>query len=202
MILGLLLACADENAGGGYTLTGTVESAGSVADVRNAVAFGVNAGGKAALFVSPNPDATCDDAGTFLGGPGEDWSPAVVNAAGYCNVYVSIPSYEGSIAVEDDMASATVVLGCAMDDGEWVQERHEDDEGYFYDGPWWQGSPEAFSITVEGGDDADFAVELEMHDFSGQFIYDTVNTDPDPGTGTVSGTVTASWCADMGPSLN
>lgn len=203
LILAMLAACeGGAGDGDGYTLVGTVEAAGSTADVRNAKAFGVNTGGKAAVLVVPNPDATCDDAATYLSGPSGDWNPEVVNGVGVCNLYVYLPEYAGDTTIQDDAAAATVVLNCAMDDGTWIYEERDDgDVGYYYDGPWWIGSPDGFELSLSGGDDEDFALSVAMDAYNGSFTYDVENPDPDPGTGAVAGETVAEWCPDMGPTL-
>lgn len=114
-----LAACGGEAKDGGPTLTGTIEVAGSTGEVRNAVAFGVNTGGKAALYVSADPDTTCDHVGDYLAGVTSDFNPDLVHAEGACGVYVYVPTYSGSITVEDDAAAATISLACAMDEGTW-----------------------------------------------------------------------------------
>lgn len=61
--------------------------------------------------------------------------------------------------------------------------------------------PQSFSLTLEGGDEGDFDLTLDMDDYNGSFIYDTENADPDPGSGAVTGSATVTWCPDIGPSL-
>ena len=209
MVIVLLMACT--GSGGktaeGSGVAGTVsasgfEGGGAVsADVSTGAAFGVNTGGEAVLVLTPNADATCADAASWLLGDDEDWSPEAIIPEGTCGLYVR-GAYEGSLSVEDDATAVTISLACAMDTGEWVYEERDDgDIGWYFDGAWWVGSPDTFSLSVEGGDDADYDVTLDMDGYSGSFTYDVENPDPDAATGAVGGNAPATWCPDLGPAL-
>ncbi len=210
MILALLMACAGEKDGedelSGVAGTVSAERVGATtetvtATVETMQAFGVNTNGVVAVLLSPNADATCADAATYLEGPGDDWSPEVITGVGTCSVYVRA-NYDGGPLETGDATVATVSLNCAMGEGEWVhEERDEGDIGYYYEGAWWIGSPDGFELTIDGGDGEDFAVSLAMEQYNGSFTYDVEYPDPDPASGAVSGEATATWCADMGPAL-
>lgn len=205
-----LLACTGEAGkdGEGQGVTGTVAASGYQgggevsALVSTGSAFGVNTAGEMVLVLSPNPDATCDDAATWLLGGDDDWSPEAVVPVGTCGLYLSGAYESGPLTVEDDATAVTISLACAMDDGEWVYEERDDgDVGWYFEGPWWVGSPDGFSLTVDGGDEADYDVSLDMDGYSGSFSYDVENPDPDSASGAVSGSTTAEWCTSLGPAL-
>lgn len=209
MILALALACSGEKEGDdvlrGVAGTVTAERVGETTttvsgDAYTSAAFGVNANGRIALLLTPNPDATCADAANYLTNP--DFDGEVVTPVGTCSIYVRASYDGGPLEVIDDAAAATVSLNCAMGDGEWVyEERDEGDVGYYFDGAWWIGSPDGFTLNVAGGDGSDFALALEMSSYNGSFTHDVAYPDPDPAAGKVTGETDVSWCADMGPAL-
>jgi hypothetical protein len=84
-----------------------------------------------------------------------------------------------------------------MDSGEWLWSDESGTEGYFYSGPWWQGSPETFSIELVGSKEEGYSLDLTMDTYSGQFIYDLEHMDPDPGSGAVAGVVEAEYCDQL-----
>lgn len=204
-MLPLLLACTD-GATKGDAIGGTVTSGDASATFAIAAGFGVDAGGKAAIVLSPNPAASCAEAAAWLrdGGSDEDASPESIVPAGTCAAYVYLPAYDAvaGLDVVDDATRATVALSCAMGEGSWTyEERDAGDVGWYWDGDWWVGSPDGFSLSVSGGAESSYSVTLAAEAWSGSFTYDVANPDPDPAAGEVSGTSPASWCADLGPSL-
>jgi hypothetical protein len=195
-----LMACASEE--GVAPLGGTVTAeTGESATVSAATAYGVRVGEVAGIVVSPNPETTCADAAAFVLGNDPDFNYGVVSGEGVCSLYVRLDAYEGASATLTDDPAATIALNCAMDEGEWAFEDRTE-EGYYYSGPWWVGSPEGYTLAVSGGDDADFAVELEMDTYYGRFPYDNEEPEADPASGAVAGGFTATWCEDMGPAFN
>ena len=198
----LLLAACTGASDMPVPLAGTVTAeTGEAADVVSATAFGVKVGGTAGILVSPNPDSTCADAADFLLSSDVDFNPEVLSGEGVCNVYLRLDAYTGEEVTLVDDASATVSLNCAMDAGSWEFEERND-EGYFYTGPWWVGSPDAYTLTVSGGDTSDFTVSLEMDSYYGRFPYDEDEPEADLATGAVAGTFTATWCEDLAPAFD
>ncbi len=201
MIILMLAACSGGSKLPAITGTVTAES-GQAGDVRGPVAFGVTTAGKAAVLVAPNPDATCADAAAFITGGDEDFNPETVLGAGVCAVYALIDGYDGAEVTLTE--GATLVVDCAMDAGEWVyEERGSGYEGWFYDAEdWWIGAPEAYTLTMSGGDGADLTFQIDMDTYTGRFPYDNEDPEADPATGAVTGGVTATWCDEMAPALN
>jgi hypothetical protein len=212
MIVLLLVACDGGGGEGDGALLGvagevTAQSSGADGASHSGVAetlsaFGVNTAGEVALVLSANANATCDDAVDFLTDGGEDWNPEAITPVGACSVYLR-GSYDGTpLDVVDDAATIQVALNCAMDTGEWVyEERGAGDIGWYFDGAWWIGSPQSFSLQLSGGDGEAYSLSLTMDDYTGSFTHDTENPDPDPASGEVTGTTEISWCPEMGPAL-
>ncbi len=206
MIAALLLVACGGGSVDSDAIGGSVTSGGASATFDIAAAFGVDTGGKAALVLSPNPEATCADAAAWLrdGGADEDASPEGIVPGGTCAMYVYLPAYDAAsgVMVVDDAAAATVSLSCAMGEGEWVwEERDTGDLGWYWGGDWWVGSPDGFSLQVSGGAEASYDVTFAADAWNGSFTYDVANPDPDPASGSVAGASAAAWCADLGPSL-
>ena len=181
----------DEKAG--PTLGGVISSNGSSGEMRPGAAWATEFDGEIFLVVYPVADASCEDAGDALDND-PDWVPTAVYEAGGCSMSVHA-TYDGGLDIVDGtILDATVSVSCAMDDGEW--EDQGGDDGWQYSGPWWQGSPETFSlsITPEG---ENYHLIVEMDTYSGQYIYDLENSEPDPGAGAISGDVTAKPCDEL-----
>lgn len=207
MMLLLLLGCGGKNGGddGDASPLGTIvaERAGEAADVLPGAAFGFDSpsNGKALVYLSSNPDVTCDQMATVLEGPSADeWDPAVILPPGTCSMFL-YATYDGDgawdIAPGEMSVDALVVYNCAMDDGEWV-ESGDCEGGFCYSGHYWQGSPQAFSVTLSGGDGADYALSLETDQYAGGFTYESF--DDAPASGRVAGELDVGWCPGFGTS--
>lgn len=206
-LLLMMIACGGKEDSGVDPVLGTVtaERDGETADAEAQSAFGYNRDGRAVIYLSPNPDTTCADVGTYLSGPDAEWDPSVVNAAGKCSVFFQV-TYEGAeVSYSDDPVNALIALNCAMNEGSWVLEQR-DDYGYYYSGPWWQGSPTTaaeggagYAMTLSGGEGDDFQFSLDASSYSGNFIYESM--EDAPASGAVAGTGTATWCDDIGLSV-
>lgn len=190
----LLMACTGEEAEKVDKELGEIvaDRAGERAAVNVPVAFGYHFGGKAILFFGGNPSGSCEDATEYL--KSSIFDPSSLLAAGTCQMSV-LMTYDGEeVSYQDDLANVTLSLGCAMDSGAWVFEER-DDEDYYYSGPWWQGHPDEFSITLAPGDNASYDVTVDMDQYSGGFIYEELEAAP--ATGTVSGTFNATFCEEL-----
>lgn len=179
-------------------LSGTIvaERAGETAIVVAAASWGYFADGKALIYVSPNPETTCLDVAEMVSGSNENWNPAAVNSAGACGVF-AFGDYDGKTGTWKSQGDGIVVLTCPMDDGTWVWEKR-DDAGYYYTGPYWQGSPISFALTVSGAAE-DLRVGMAMAYYDGNFIYDSM--EDGRASGLVSGVASVSWCEDIAGTL-
>ncbi len=202
------LACSGEEAAKAADVmlgTITAERAGESGMLEVQRAFTYQADGLAALFTTPHAEATCEDATAFLdnssGGSGERaWEPNTVFVSGRCASFTVFQDYDAAgTTVDDDVLGAIIALNCSMDEGEW--EYDEDEETYFYTGPYWQGSPKSvdrgatapWSASLTGGSGAAATWTLEMHDYDGDWTYE--NLEEAPASGTVSGGGSAEWCS-------
>lgn len=190
-------------------MLGTIRAdrAGESGDLEVQRSFTYHEDDIAVLFTSPKADATCDDVVAFLdnssGGRGErEWDPNTVFVAGKCASFVAFQDYDpDGTTVTDEVLGAIVVLNCSMDEGEW--EYDEDEETYFYSGPYWQGSPlsvedgasAAWSVSLTGGEGEAGAWTMSMNDYDGDWTYE--NLEEAPASGAVSGSGSAEWCGDL-----
>ncbi len=198
----LLVACVEAAPDALEPIAGTVTiESGEVADVAGLSAFATFAGNKAGVVVSPNPDSTCEDAVSYFAGGDDNFNPATVGEAGFCNLYVRIDKFESGATMEDS-TDATVSLNCAAGEGEWVyEERNEGYKGWYFSGPFWVGSPSAYTLSLSGDEGGELTLELTMSEYSGRFPYDEDNPEADPATGDVAGGVVAEWCEDLSQGL-
>ena len=200
MILSLLVACADEDGGRIAGVSGTV-TAERVTDTTETVsavvatpaAFAAVVDGTLALLLTPNAEATCADAGAWLRGGADAFSPEAVTPAGGCSIFVRAPYADDAIDVIDDPSRATVTLDCAMGEGSWIDGA--------YDGPWWVGAPDGFTLRAAEDAGGEVAVALEMSTYNGSFTRDTDWPDPDPATGAVAGETRAPACGELAEAL-
>jgi len=187
-------AAADDSADSGWgeltTDAGDVATAGG-----SGFAFDSPSNGQLAMFIPGASLATCSDVGRALSNDRE-LDPGALTPEGTCSIFLYAP-YTAPDATTWFSAPATVVLNCAFGDGAWSQSADCDD-GYCYSGHFWTGAPGTFDVTVSGGDGADYAVDVDLSLFSGQFPYESQDTLPLDGA--VSGAGEASWCPDIGES--
>jgi hypothetical protein len=195
--LALLVACGEPGAGDSF---GTVRAGDVSAEVVAGSAFGVNVNGRAIALLAGAPDLTCEQAVAYARVGSTDDDPGAFVPGGTCGVYVEVPTAyaPAGTTVSDDPTGALVALSCAMGDGAWSrEERGDGDVDTYWSGPFWQGSPTGFDLSLSGGDEAPFALTLDMTAYAGSFVYDTENPDPDPATGTVAIDVEVTWCPGL-----
>ena len=180
-------------------ITGTIEVIDSdkygEMDVQKVFSFATN--GQGVAFLSPDPNATCDEVVNVL--QETDYDPVNVYEPEKCTIalrfyYNEAEGFDG-ITVDTSNIKNVVSVNCAMDDGVWNRERGERGWGYVYDGSWWQGGAKDFSYTVTGTDNVpafDFDLGPSFH---GQFTYD--DTIPDPATGSLEGDVEVESCQKL-----
>lgn len=203
MMILWMLACGGGKDGATETHWGdiTADRAGESASVDVLTAYGFNSpsNGKAIVFLTGNADASCDDATNGLSGGSEDFDPSVVLPAGQCSLFFQVTysggSFSDSASAGSPSVDSIIAANCAMDEGDWAYEER-DDWGWYYSGAYWQGSPQDYTLEVEGGDGADFTFTLDMQTWDGNFIYD--NMEAAPAQGHVAGSGTASWCETFG----
>jgi hypothetical protein len=196
-VLLALVACGGDK---GAEVLGTISAGDESAELRAGSAFGVNVNGRASVLVSSSPDVTCAEAAAFLRVGDTDDNPEVVVPGGACALYADVMSgYDAAgISLSDDPASVTFSLSCAMGEGAWVrEERGEGDLDWYWSGAYWQGAPTTFDLTMSGGDESPFALDLTMDADNGSFPYDTTSPDPDPGTGAVAAVLDVAWCPEI-----
>lgn len=166
------------------------------ADVITTEAFGYSRDGHALVYFAGQPGHSCEDVSEYLSGDGGD--PSHILAPHTCEVSIKVENiYDAAGFSTSSKMEATVVLGCAFDEGAWEYgSMDQGDEGYFYSGPWWQGFPDSsFSLELSGGEGEDFEMTLEINDFDGSFSYEGFNDAV--ATGAVSGTLPVTWCEGM-----
>ncbi|GDX82307.1 hypothetical protein LBMAG42_41180 [Deltaproteobacteria bacterium] len=194
-----LLACDPAAPDELAPLTGVITSNGESAELVGGAGFAAERDGRIVVVVYPRSEVTCELAGQDMGAGGEDWDASVVQEAGKCSMSILADYDDGLDITGGTLFDATVSVSCAMGDGTW-EYREEDrynSAGYFYTGSWWQGSPEAFDLTVSGDEEAGYTFEVTMETYTGQYIYDLEEADPDPAEGAVSGGMVLEPCGDI-----
>jgi hypothetical protein len=191
----LLTACEKDDTGVQYGIfEGELSfDDGEVATVATHTAFGYDAGGKALLYFASSESATCADVTDFLSDDSGD--PSSIFAAGHCNIFAQIQDWDGSeVSYTSDPVKVTWALNCTVGEGAWNWEERGDDDGFYWSGRFWQGSPQAWSITASGGGGDPFVIDVEMNDYTGDYIYEFTDMD---GSGLVSGTTQVEWCETL-----
>ena len=141
----------------------------------------------------------CDDITEHLQSHSGAYDPSDVLVGGACDIYYKISSeFDGDFdAANDPFAAAGMAINCFMGDAEWVLEtRDSDDTDYYWQGDHWQGHPTAYDLSIVGGGESNYELEIEMTEYDGNFIYD--DFDNDPSSGVVSGTIELEWCPGLG----
>lgn len=194
----LIVGCTGTEEGA-EAIAGTVSASGSSADMSSGVAYAAELAGEIMVAIFPRSDATCAYAGAELAAGDPDWNPANVHQPGACGLIIQAP-YDGGLSLTGaTIVDATVTLNCAMDSGEWEYREGTSlyYDGYYYTGPWWQGSPESFDLEISGSEADGYTVSASMDAYSGRFLYDLDDMENDPATGSIVGTTTATHCDDL-----
>lgn len=181
-------------------LEGEITSNGESGVVRGGSGFAAERDGRLVAMVYARSDITCELAGEDLGNGGSDWDPTDVLEAGACGLSV-LADYDGSLAIEGGtIYDATVSISCAMGEGTWEfrEKQGSNPAGFFYSGSWWQGSPALYDLAISGDEEAGYTLEVAMDTYEGQYIYDLVEADKDPGEGEVKGGLSLEPCAEIG----
>lgn len=199
LLLTLSFACSD---GGGATtdLTGTIEVDGMSADVAASRAFAYGEGGRMLVVFASNDASSCAGVAGYLT-TGDPFDPIDVFTPNACNVTLVLDGWDGGFSATDDrIASASSAIECAFGDGEFALEDRDAGTDYYWTGDWWVGFPVAYDWMLSGGDGDAVTADITMSSYEGNFVYDT-DLDPDPGSGEVSGVVSAEWCDALGDSF-
>ena len=207
-MLALLLACTGEGPDGDATpqLTGSMSTDDASAEVTVYKAFGRDYDGDGLWFLVSSPDASCDSVSDYLAEGADVHDPAGIWEGGDCILTLVVNPQDGTSAYTPgtDFTFSDLLMGhwsvrCAMGEGafEWGT-RDEDSpyEDWFWTGVEYTASPDSWETTLSGeGEDGGYTIEVDMgSSFDGN--YPTV-IDSIPGTGDISGTVEAEYCADL-----
>ncbi len=194
-----LVACGDkeeEEGSASPQITGEIQVNGQdeIGDVAIYKAFATSTGSGFLLYLSNNPGATCETVVDYLR-TDEAWDPNGFLTAGSCEILASISTWDeasGASATDDALGAAGFSINCYFGDEEWVYEtRDSDDRDYYYQGREWLGSPSVYSYDFSPDGD-NYAIDLSMSEYNGQFPYETLESFP--ASGAVSGTMTAERC--------
>ena len=91
------------------------------AEVYGYKAFGFDNEGLLLVYISSNPDTTCEIASEFLRSGRDPYDPVNIYSPGTCNIQVKIGDYSSPWEAKDDrMLSASSSISCAMGEGEFV----------------------------------------------------------------------------------
>lgn len=197
MVALLLIACAPVEAVDSPQLLGTIVARDTPAEVWDSAAYFYAEDESMFLYMANAEDATCEETAALLNGElgGSDTEgPEAFQPANSCTLILSSGDWDGSLAVElaegDVTAEVVVSLNCWLD-GAWAV----NDEGWTFEGDYWNGSPTAFDLEVSGDSDGG-TYTVEMENYRGHDPYDFSGTDY-PGTGLVSGTGNVEWCPEL-----
>jgi len=198
-LAGLVLLVGCEGGGQGDEILmaeGAITSDGSTAEVAARKAFGFATSGQGFVYVASNGDATCGAVVDYLTST-DPYDPTDILVAGHCNLSLDFDydgGWDGHEVLPSDITTGLWSVSCAMDDGSWSLEERKGFVDYFYSGRWWQGSP-LDHHTVLSGDGEELVVDLEMSEYDGDYIYEDLESHP--GSGRVTGTIDATWCAQL-----
>jgi len=188
-------------------ITGTVTASGEAsADIAFYKAFAFDQGGKMVAYFSSNRFATCSNVAEYLRDTDDPYNPSEMFTGGHCNMSIVIDGdYNGSFehtrpagTDEPNLVAAGTSMECAMGTGEFELTRltEDDRDHYYWSGRWWQGRPNAFVWSFEGGEETGYTMTMEMTTYDGGFIHEEL--DDTPAEGRVSGTIEAEWCTALG----
>ncbi|MBM4390433.1 MAG: hypothetical protein FJ090_04885 [Deltaproteobacteria bacterium] len=196
-MIALLFACTPEEEVDVPQLLGTIEARDSSAEVWDSTTYFYASEGHMFLYMSKAEGVDCHDVAEALDGglysaSGE--GPGVLQPSGSCVLTADSTTWDDGLSVDlaagDVTADVALSVNCWMD-GEWVL----GDDGYVFDGMYWNGNPQEFHLVVESTDDGG-RFEIEMDSYEGKDPYDFDAPDY-PGTGKVSGEGDVDWCEEF-----
>ncbi len=165
--------------------------------------YGVDAGGTVMMYLSSNPNLTCAMAAEILSDRDSplDFTDYIVG--GTCDLFIKTTDYTGAMDFSEAAGFEGMVamtINCYTGSGAFQYEQRDDggDNGYYWSGRKWQGNPTVYSYSLNGGNESDYTVALDLVEYDGNFPDETDAGQSYPATGTVSGTVDVKWCADLG----
>ncbi|MBM4367888.1 MAG: hypothetical protein FJ102_16870 [Deltaproteobacteria bacterium] len=196
-MIALLFACAPEEELDLPQLLGTIEARESSAEVWDSATYFFVDDNHMFLYMSKAEGVDCHDVAEALDGGLYNASgdgPDLLQPSGSCVLTADSTTWDDGLSVSlaegDVTAEVALSVNCWMD-GEWVV----GDEGYVFDGMYWNGNPTAFSFEVQG-DSAGGSFEIEMENYEGKDPYD-FDAPEYPGTGKVSGAGDVKWCDEF-----
>ena len=193
----ILAACAPEEEQDLPQLLGTIEARGSSAEVWDSATYFYASDSEMFLYMSAAEGVDCDSVALAIDGDimeSDGDGPALYQPSNACVLTVGSSIWDGSLTVDLEAdgvtADAALSVNCWMA-GEWVN----GDDGWTFDGMYWNGHPTSYHLEVEG-DEEGGTFTVEMSDYEGKDPLDFEGTDY-PGTGEVSGTGDVKWCNDF-----
>ncbi len=197
MTLLLFLACPPAEDADVPVLLGTIEARDSRAEVWDSATYFYASDDTLFLYMSIAEGVDCHDVANALDGGLYSESgdgPELFQPSGSCTLTVNVPSWSGELSLElaegDVTASAALSVNCWMD-GTWVV----GEDGWIFDGLYWNGSPSAYTLDLEGDSDGG-TFALSMDSYSGKDPYDFEGTEY-PGSGQVAGEGDMKWCEEF-----
>ena len=202
MVLSLVFGCAKEDVESVIKGSLSLPNYGERASVHWDKAFGYIEGSSMIAFVTGVEDASCESVAAYLGPNTGPLSKEDILEGGSCTMFVRTREWDGGWSAsypDGDEAFPPSIdsnIRCEFGDGEWVfEERGSGYEDYYWSGSVWQGIPDVFDWDFSGGKSG-IELNVEMSQYDGGFLHSD-NQDEIRGTGTISGTVNASWCGQL-----
>ena len=168
---------------------GSLESGGIIL-VTPYRAFGFDDQETLGVYISSNENATCDMITEYLKSDGS-FDPSDVISPGRCNLFIKVSGFENGTfqASNDVFVSAASSIECAMGEGDILYTTLDvGDQGYYWTGKWWQGTPKVFDWSFTGDRSQSYTLDIEMSEYAGSFIREEFTNYP--ALGDVKGTVT------------
>lgn len=151
------------------------------------------------VYLSSNPDATCERVAAYLTPSDKPDDPSDLRLGQTCDMFLKIRDWDGDFSATDDrIAIASSAISCALGEGTFAYEERGDGYfDYYWSGRWWQGIPDLYTLAIADAGDGGFTIRGEMTSFDGAFIYEKLQSEP--GTGEVYGEASITPCAAFEP---
>ncbi len=203
-----LLACSGESDSGGTVASLEPQVSGDITIIdQNAEGrveifrgFGIDQGGRVMMYLTSNPDLTCDMAADLLTSHDDPFDPTGYIVGGTCDFFVKKDEYDGveMTFTDDPFGRAGWAINCFTGNGAFEYQDRTDggDDGIYWTGRKWQGYPTVYTFTITGGNEADYQLSLDFQEYDGGFPEESL--DNYPATGRIQGTIDVEWCPDLG----
>lgn len=192
-----IAACEPEPEAAGRQLLGTIEAYDTSLEVWDGSTYFYADADTMVLYMNQAEGVSCAQTAATLSRADTDdaeFDPDLAMKPGFCTLTISTGEWLDKVEVElaagETTTDAIVSLYCPLPGGEWSGEAGT----WAYDGEVWNGIPDGYSLSVEGGEEGG-TFEIAMDGYTG--------SDPDlfgsdfPGTGAVEGSGNVEWCADF-----